>query len=52
MLVDEGVELMLANELGFGASELLKQHKITFIPAKPSTNVGEAIKIALLTHKH
>jgi len=50
MLVDESVEVVLANELGFGASELLKQHNITFIPAKPGTNVGEAINKALLTH--
>ena len=50
MLVDEGVEVVLANELGFGASELLKQHNITFIPTKPETNVGEAIQKALLTH--
>jgi len=50
MLVDESVEVVLANELGFGASELLKQHNITFIPAKLGTNVGEAINKALLTH--
>jgi len=51
MLVDEGVEVVLANELGIGASELLKQHNITIIPVKPGTNVEEAIKKALRTHK-
>jgi len=51
MLVDEGVEVLLANELGIGASELLKQHNITIIPVKPGTNVGEAAKKALHTHK-
>ncbi len=51
MLVDEGVEVVLANELGIGASELLKQHNITIIPVKPGTNVAEAAKRALHTHK-
>ena len=51
MLVDEGVEVVLANELGIGASELLKQQNITIIPVKPGTNVGEAVKKALRTHK-
>jgi predicted Fe-Mo cluster-binding NifX family protein len=51
MLVDEGVEVVLANELGIGASELLKQHNITIIPVKPGTNVGEATKKALRAHK-
>ena len=50
-LVDEGVEVVLANELGIGASELLKQHNITIIPVKPGTNVAEAAKEALRTHK-
>ena len=51
MLVDENVEVVLANELGIGASELLKQHKIAIIPVKPGTNVAEATKKALRTHK-
>jgi predicted Fe-Mo cluster-binding NifX family protein len=51
MLIDEGVKILLANELGIGASGLLKQHNITIIPAKPGTNVAEAIKKALRTHK-
>ena len=48
-LIDEGVEVVIANELGVGASEILKQHNITYIQAKPRTNVGEAIKQALRT---
>ena len=51
MLVDEGVEVVLANELGIGASELIKQHNITIIPVKPGTNVGDATKKALRTYK-
>jgi predicted Fe-Mo cluster-binding NifX family protein len=51
MLVDAGVEVVLANELGIGASELLKQHNITIIPVKPGTNVAVATKKALRTHK-
>ena len=49
MLVDKGVKVVLANELGVGASELLKQHKIKVIATKPGTTVGEAIKKALFT---
>jgi predicted Fe-Mo cluster-binding NifX family protein len=49
MLVDEGVKVVLANELGLGASELLKQHNVTVIPTKPGTNVEAAIKKALQT---
>ena len=44
MLADEGVEVVLANELGIGASELLKQHNIKHIPVKPNTKVGEALR--------
>ena len=51
MLVDEGVNLVLANELGFGASELLKQHEVEFIQAKPGTNVEIAIKKAMHANK-
>jgi len=51
MLIDAGVEVVLANELGVGASDILKQHNIIYIQAKPGTNVGEAIKKALRTHK-
>jgi len=51
MLIDDGVEVVLANELGVGASEILEQHNIIYIQAKPGTNVGEAVKKALRTHK-
>jgi predicted Fe-Mo cluster-binding NifX family protein len=49
MLVDAGVQVVLANELGIGASDLLKQHNITLIPVKPGTTVQDAIKEALQT---
>ena len=51
MLIDDGVEVVLANELGVGASEILENHNISFIPAKTGTNVGETVKKALHTHK-
>lgn len=47
MLNDEGVTVVIANELGIGASELLKQHKITLVPTKPETKVEDAIKSAM-----
>jgi len=42
MLVDAGVEVVVANELGIGASELLKQHNIEHIAVKPNTKVRAA----------
>jgi predicted Fe-Mo cluster-binding NifX family protein len=51
MLVDEGVKLVLANELGFGASELLKQHEVEFIQIKPGTIAENAIKKAIHANK-
>ncbi len=51
MLIDEGVNVVLANELGFGASELLKQHKVKVIQVKPGTNVEDATKKVTHTHK-
>ena len=48
MLVDEGVQVVLAHELGIGASDLLKQHNITVVPVKPGTSVADATKKALL----
>ena len=47
MLLDEGVKVVIANELGIGASELLKQHKIEHISVKPNTEVKEALRIAI-----
>jgi len=49
MLIDENVEVVLANELGIGASELLKQHNVTIIPVKPGTNVEDATKKVMHT---
>jgi predicted Fe-Mo cluster-binding NifX family protein len=50
-LIDDGVEVVIANELGVGASEILEQHNIIYIQAKPGANVGETVKNALHTHK-
>ena len=50
-LVDESVEVVIANELGIGASELLKQHNIAVVAVKPGTNVAEAVKKVLRTRK-
>ena len=47
MLIDTGVNVVLATELGPGASALLQQHKITTITAKSGTSVKEAIRKAL-----
>ena len=51
MLVDKGVDVVLSNELGIGAAELLKQFSIAHIKVEPGTNVKEVIKKALRTHK-
>jgi predicted Fe-Mo cluster-binding NifX family protein len=51
MLIDEGVKVVLANELGLGASELLKQHNLEVIQVKPGTNVENATKKVMHTHK-
>jgi predicted Fe-Mo cluster-binding NifX family protein len=48
MLVDEGIKVVLAHELGIGASDLLKQHNITVMPIKPGTEVADAIKKAVI----
>lgn len=51
MLIDEGVKVVLAYELGLGASELLKQHNIALISTKSGTTVEVAIKKALQAHR-
>jgi predicted Fe-Mo cluster-binding NifX family protein len=51
MLIDDGVEVVLANELGVGASEILENHNIRFIQAKPGANVGDTVKNSLRAHK-
>ncbi|MBN1358688.1 NifB/NifX family molybdenum-iron cluster-binding protein [Candidatus Bathyarchaeota archaeon] len=48
-LIDDGVKVVIANELGIGASEILQQHNIIYIQEKPGTNAGAAIKNALRT---
>ena len=50
-LEDDGARMIIADELGFGASEILQQHNITHIQAKPGTNVGKAVEQALSTQK-
>jgi predicted Fe-Mo cluster-binding NifX family protein len=47
MLIDSGVNMVLASELGPGASALLEQHNVTHIAAKPGTSVKESIGKAL-----
>lgn len=47
MLIDAGVNMVLATELGPGASALLQQHNVTAIAAKSGTSVKEAVREAL-----
>ena len=47
MLLDEGVTVVAANELGVGASELLKQHNIEHVSIKSNTKVEEALRITV-----
>jgi predicted Fe-Mo cluster-binding NifX family protein len=49
MLIDEGVKVVLAKELGLGASELLNQHNVKVVPVKPGTKVKVAAKKVLQT---
>ncbi|MCW4019335.1 MAG: hypothetical protein NWF00_11770 [Candidatus Bathyarchaeota archaeon] len=46
-LIDDGVDLVIASELGIGASDILHQHNVTYIQAEPDTNVGETVKKTL-----
>jgi predicted Fe-Mo cluster-binding NifX family protein len=50
-LIDNGVEVVIANEIGVGASDILKQHNIVYIQAKPGTKTRNAIKNALRKNK-
>ena len=43
MLVDKGVDMLLANKPNIWAAEQLKQRNITHIQVKPGTNVEKAI---------
>ncbi|MCW4022653.1 MAG: NifB/NifX family molybdenum-iron cluster-binding protein [archaeon] len=47
MLVDNKVNVVIANQLGHGASELIKQHNIKLLPVEPGTKVSEATKQAI-----
>jgi predicted Fe-Mo cluster-binding NifX family protein len=51
MLVDSGVNMVLAAELGPGASALLEQHNVIHIAVKPDTSVKESVKKALVEDK-
>ena len=51
MLVDNGVNLVLAYVLGMGAEGLLKQHNIDHISIKPNTKVETAIKEVIWKQK-
>jgi len=47
MLIDAGVNMVLAAELGPGATALLEQHNVIHIAVKPGTTVKESIRKAL-----
>ena len=47
MLIDAGVNMVLATELGPGASALLEQHNVTTIAVKPGIGVEESVRKAL-----
>ena len=50
-LADLKVNLVVANELGPGASGLLEHHNIRKISVKPNTKVADIIKEALMRSK-
>lgn len=43
-LIDKHVQIVIANELGIGASEILQQHKVIYKKVQPGTVVEEAVK--------
>jgi predicted Fe-Mo cluster-binding NifX family protein len=45
-LSDMNVEVVIAGELGPGASALIEDQKMTMVTVKPGTRVKEAIKMA------
>lgn len=51
-LIDGGAEVVIACEIGVGASEILEQHKVIYIQTKPGIPVEEAVKDALRAHKN
>ncbi|MEM2904778.1 MAG: NifB/NifX family molybdenum-iron cluster-binding protein [Candidatus Bathyarchaeia archaeon] len=46
MLIDYGVNMVAAGELGPGASGLLEQHNVPIVTVKPGLLVAEAVKVA------
>ncbi|MDH5448360.1 MAG: NifB/NifX family molybdenum-iron cluster-binding protein [Candidatus Bathyarchaeota archaeon] len=46
-LVDSKVDLVIAPQLGIGASSILEHHDVTIILAKAGTKVAEAVEDAL-----
>jgi len=50
MLIDAGVNMVLATELGPGASTLLQQHNVTTIKVKSGTSVKESFTKTLRAH--
>ena len=51
MLVDKGVDLVIAYVLGLGAAGLLRQHNIKHVAIKPNTKVEKAAREALRIQK-
>jgi len=47
MLIDAGVNMVLATELGLGASALLEQHDVATMAVKPGTSVKDSARKAL-----
>ena len=50
-LIDNGVKVVIANDLGIGASEILQNHKIKHVQARPGVNVKNVVEKALETIK-
>jgi predicted Fe-Mo cluster-binding NifX family protein len=46
MLIDSGVNVVIAAEFGPGVSSLLDQHKVTKITVRAGSNVSESLKNA------
>lgn len=51
-LIDTGVDVIISNEIGFGASDIMQQHKILHYQVKSGTNVEEAVKKMIQTLPH
>jgi predicted Fe-Mo cluster-binding NifX family protein len=50
-LIDDGVKVIIANDLGIGASEILQNHNIKHVQMRPGINVKNAVDKALETIK-